>query len=104
MLCAMRGGRGARSWTSTVPRQASILALLSLVAGIELSCAQRSHAYSSSPPQPSAEAEDEAIRRDNSVEQHHPRFAHPYYWAAFIPAGDWTPLAANTLEPQVHGP
>ena len=25
------------------------------------------------------------------------RFAHPYYWAAFIPAGDWTPLDQGTM-------
>jgi len=26
-----------------------------------------------------------------------PQFAHPYYWAAFIPAGNWTPLDPSTL-------
>jgi CHAT domain-containing protein/tetratricopeptide (TPR) repeat protein len=26
-------------------------------------------------------------------------FAHPYYWAAFIPAGDWTPLASDVIRP-----
>jgi len=26
-----------------------------------------------------------------------PRYAHPYYWAAFIPAGDWKPLDKNTM-------
>ena len=28
------------------------------------------------------------------------RYAHPYYWAAFIPAGDWRPLDKNTIRPQ----
>jgi CHAT domain-containing protein len=29
-------------------------------------------------------------------------FAHPYYWAAFIPAGDWTPLDTGTLQRQAR--
>jgi hypothetical protein len=33
-----------------------------------------------------------------------PRFAPPYYWAAFIAAGDWIPLAPDTLRPQASGP
>jgi CHAT domain-containing protein/Tfp pilus assembly protein PilF len=28
------------------------------------------------------------------------RYAHPYYWATFIPAGDWRPLDKNTLAHQ----
>ena len=26
-----------------------------------------------------------------------PATQHPYYWAAFVPIGDWTPLAAKGL-------
>ncbi|HEX7843763.1 MAG TPA: CHAT domain-containing tetratricopeptide repeat protein, partial [Kofleriaceae bacterium] len=41
----------------------------------------------------------EALRRAKLRILHQPRFAHPYYWAAFIPAGDWTPLDHGTLQP-----
>ena len=41
----------------------------------------------------------EALRRAKLHLIQQPRFAHPYYWAAFIPAGDWTPLAAGTMRP-----
>jgi CHAT domain-containing protein len=34
----------------------------------------------------------EALRRAKLAILKQPRFAHPYYWAAFIAAGDWTPL------------
>ena len=30
-------------------------------------------------------------------------FAHPYYWAAFIAAGDWTPLDPQVFKRQEHG-
>jgi CHAT domain-containing protein len=33
-----------------------------------------------------------------------PRYAHPYYWAAFIPAGDWRPLGKDTISSQGHTP
>jgi CHAT domain-containing protein/Tfp pilus assembly protein PilF len=39
----------------------------------------------------------EALRRAKLRILQQPRFAHPYYWAAFIPAGDWTPLAPRTM-------
>jgi CHAT domain-containing protein/Tfp pilus assembly protein PilF len=39
----------------------------------------------------------EALRRAKLHLLHQPRYAHPYYWAAFIPAGDWRPLDKNTL-------
>jgi CHAT domain-containing protein len=39
----------------------------------------------------------EALRRAKLHLLHQPRYAHPYYWAAFIPAGDWRPLDQNTL-------
>jgi len=42
----------------------------------------------------------EALRRGKLRLLRQPRFAHPYYWAAFIPAGDWSPLAANTMRRQ----
>jgi CHAT domain-containing protein len=38
----------------------------------------------------------EALRRAQLHLLHQPRYAHPYYWAAFIPAGDWRPLDKNT--------
>jgi len=34
----------------------------------------------------------EALRQAQLHLLHEPRFEHPYYWAAFIPAGDWRPL------------
>jgi len=34
----------------------------------------------------------EALRRAKLGLLEHPQFAHPYYWAAFILAGDWAPL------------
>jgi CHAT domain-containing protein len=42
----------------------------------------------------------EALRRAKLHMLHQPRYAHPYYWAAFIPAGNWRPLDKNTLRPQ----
>jgi CHAT domain-containing protein len=39
----------------------------------------------------------EALRQAKRRLLQQPRFAHPYYWAAFIPAGDWTPLAPETM-------
>jgi CHAT domain-containing protein len=39
----------------------------------------------------------EALRQAKLAILHQKRFAHPYYWAAFIPAGDWTPLDKGTL-------
>jgi CHAT domain-containing protein len=30
--------------------------------------------------------------------------AHPFYWSAFIPAGDWRPLAATVFAPQRSTP
>lgn len=37
----------------------------------------------------------EALRRAKRRMLQQPAFAHPYDWAAFIPAGDWTPLDKN---------
>jgi CHAT domain-containing protein len=42
----------------------------------------------------------QALRQAKLAILHQQQFAHPYYWAAFIPAGDWTPLAKNTLRKQ----
>ena len=42
----------------------------------------------------------DALRRVKLRLLHQPRYAHPYYWAAFIPAGDWRPLDKNTLPRQ----
>jgi hypothetical protein len=48
----------------------------------------------------------EALRRAKLGLLHQERYAHPYYWAAFIAAGDWRPLAPRTLrsagQPAVH--
>jgi CHAT domain-containing protein len=45
----------------------------------------------------------EALRRAKLQLLRQPKFAHPYYWAAFIPAGDWTPLDPHLLKQQEHG-
>jgi CHAT domain-containing protein len=42
----------------------------------------------------------EALRSAKLHMLHQPLYAHPYYWAAFIPAGDWRPLDKNTLAHQ----
>ena len=42
----------------------------------------------------------EALRRAKHRLLRDPQFTHPYYWAAFIPAGDWRPLAASVLPPR----
>jgi CHAT domain-containing protein/Tfp pilus assembly protein PilF len=44
----------------------------------------------------------QALRQAKLHLLHQSRYAHPYYWAAFIPAGDWTPLepgAIRAVEP-----
>jgi CHAT domain-containing protein/Tfp pilus assembly protein PilF len=42
----------------------------------------------------------EALRSAKLHMLHQPRYAHPYYWAAFIPAGNWRPLEKNAIRPQ----
>jgi CHAT domain-containing protein len=42
----------------------------------------------------------EALRRAKLRMLQSPDFAHPYYWAAFIPTGAWTPLDRTALRPQ----
>jgi CHAT domain-containing protein/Tfp pilus assembly protein PilF len=42
----------------------------------------------------------EALRRAKLRMMRQPRFAHPYHWAPFIPAGDWRPLDEGTLARQ----
>ena len=44
----------------------------------------------------------EALRRAKLQLLRQPQFSHPYYWSAFIPAGDWTPLDPHLLKPQEH--
>src|SRR5262249_10058374 len=39
----------------------------------------------------------EALRQGQLPPLHQPRYAHAYYWAAFIPAGDWRPLDKNSM-------
>jgi CHAT domain-containing protein len=46
----------------------------------------------------------EALRQAKLHLLRQPRYAHPYYWAAFIPAGDWRPLDKNTIRPQRRTP
>jgi CHAT domain-containing protein len=42
----------------------------------------------------------EALRKAKLQMLRQPGTAHPFYWAAFIPAGDWRPLDANVFLPQ----
>jgi CHAT domain-containing protein len=42
----------------------------------------------------------QALRQAKLALLKQPRFAHPYYWAAFIAAGDWTPLDKDTMRQQ----
>jgi CHAT domain-containing protein/Tfp pilus assembly protein PilF len=44
----------------------------------------------------------EALRQAKLHLMHQQRYAHPYYWAAFIPAGDWRPLDKDTIRPQTR--
>ena len=46
----------------------------------------------------------EALRQAKLQLLRQPRYADPYYWAAFIPAGDWRPLDKNTIRPQRRTP
>jgi CHAT domain-containing protein len=46
----------------------------------------------------------EALRSAKLHMLHEPRYAHPYYWAAFIPAGNWRPLDKNTIRSQSRHP
>jgi CHAT domain-containing protein len=39
----------------------------------------------------------EALRQAKLRLLRQPRFAHPYYWAAFVLAGDWTPLDKGAM-------
>jgi CHAT domain-containing protein/Tfp pilus assembly protein PilF len=45
----------------------------------------------------------EALRQAKLRLLRQPRYAHPYYWAAFIPAGDWRPLDKNTIRQSARG-
>jgi CHAT domain-containing protein len=42
----------------------------------------------------------EALRQAKLRLMRQPRYAHPYYWAAFIPAGDWRPLDKSVFSPR----
>jgi CHAT domain-containing protein/tetratricopeptide (TPR) repeat protein len=42
----------------------------------------------------------EALRQAKLRVLRQPRYAHPYYWAAFIPAGDWRPLDKSVFSPR----
>jgi CHAT domain-containing protein len=46
----------------------------------------------------------EALRQAKRHLLQQPRYAHPFYWAAFIPAGDWRPLDATAFLPQRSTP
>ena len=41
----------------------------------------------------------EALRQAQLRMLHQPDTAHPFYWAAFIPASDWRPLDKNGFSP-----
>ena len=45
----------------------------------------------------------EALRRAKLRLLRQPTFAHPYYWAAFVVVGDWTPLQAHVIKPRGTG-
>jgi CHAT domain-containing protein len=40
----------------------------------------------------------EALRQAKRHLLQQPRFAHPFFWAAFFSAGDWRPLAASAFQ------
>lgn len=40
-----------------------------------------------------------ALRKEQRKMQADPTTAHPYFWAAFIPAGDWRPMPAPAATP-----
>jgi len=42
----------------------------------------------------------EALREAKRRLLQQPGYAHPFYWAAFIPAGDWRPLDKTVFSPQ----
>jgi len=42
----------------------------------------------------------EALRWAQLRMLYQPGTSHPFYWAAFIPAGDWRPLDASVFPPQ----
>ena len=46
----------------------------------------------------------EALRRAQLRMLQRPATAHPFYWAAFIPAGDWRPLDSRVFLPQRSTP
>jgi CHAT domain-containing protein len=46
----------------------------------------------------------EALRQVQLRMMHQAGTAHPFYWAAFIPAGDWRPLDASVFSPQRSRP
>jgi CHAT domain-containing protein len=41
----------------------------------------------------------EALRQAKRQLMRRGGYAHPFYWSAFIPAGDWRPLAATAFAP-----
>jgi CHAT domain-containing protein len=45
----------------------------------------------------------EALRQAKLRLMRQARYAHPFYWAAFIPAGDWRPLDKDTIAHQGRG-
>lgn len=45
----------------------------------------------------------EALRQAKLRMLQQPQFAHPYYWAAFIPTGAWTPLDKTIMRQQGRG-
>jgi CHAT domain-containing protein len=42
------------------------------------------------------EGRSEALRHAQQNLMADPKYAHPYYWASFVPIGNWTPLPART--------
>jgi CHAT domain-containing protein len=38
----------------------------------------------------------EAVRQTQLEMLQHPKYQHPYYWAAFIPSGDWSAMESES--------
>jgi CHAT domain-containing protein/Flp pilus assembly protein TadD len=48
------------------------------------------------------EGRAQALRSAQDVIRANPATAHPYYWAAFIPVGDWRPLNLGTTQTEAR--
>jgi len=93
-------------------RSARVLTVL-VVLGVAVGGLQRSRAQPPAAPGAQVRAfydelargtgRAEALRQAKLRLLRQKTFAHPYYWAAFIAAGDWTPLDPQVIQGQEHG-